>query len=371
MITGREPRISAQYQHRAKTAWRLAARNVAHMLRILPDDAITLETIEAALNNHDFLVRSSAAKRLVDRSDRQARLVLQRVLDHGTGPARANIARHLHGLTWFSAQPMLEQAFSDDDYRVREGAAYSLCTMGSLEAYQFLIDKLQDETNDQVLGAPAMEWGLHGKHDPLAVEVLKMSLKSGDAEIRAKAMEAFSTTETRAAIEPVRDMMLNDPDEHVVYHAALSYVELLESECVEDFAQWFTTISDPDRLKAMLRGFFHATNYRHVNVSGSTHIDALIDALQVVMQHDSTKVRWQGIWCLAWMKSDRTPAIIESLYHAEADMELKAHFLNVAVNLMSQDSDKLLEDALASDEERLRREALQLVENFNNAPDVP
>ena len=368
MITGREPRISSQYQHRTKAAWRLAARNVAHMLRILPDDAITLETIEAALNNHDFLVRSSAAKRLVDRSDREARLVLQRVLDNGTGPARANIARHLYGLTWFSAQPMLEQAFADDDYRVREGAAYSLCTMGTLEAYQFLIDKLQYETDDQVLGAPAMEWGLYSKRDPLAVEVLKMSLKSGDADIRAKAMEALSTTETRAAIEPVRHTMLNDPDGHVVYHAALSYVELLEAECVEDFAQLFPTITDPERLRPMLRGFFHATNYRHVDVSGSDYIDALIDALEVVMKNDAVQVRWQGIWCLAWMKSSRTPAIIADIYHKETNIELKAHFLNVAVNLMSEGSEKLLEEALISCEERLRQEAIQLVENFKNAP---
>jgi HEAT repeat protein len=369
MITGYEPRISSRSQNRERAAWRLAARNVAHMLRILPDDAITLEAIEAALSDNDFLVRSSAAKRLIDRNDRQARMVLQRVLDTGSGPARANIARHLFGLTWFSAEPMFEQAFADNDYRVREGAAYSLCTMGTLEAYQFLIGKLEHETHDQVLGAPAMEWGLHGSHDPLAVEVLKMSLKSSDPEIRAKAMEAFSTTEARAAIEPVRDTMLNDLDEHVIYHATLSYVELLEAACIEDFAKLFPSTTDAQRLRPMLRGFFHATNYRHVDVSASEHVDALIDALQVVMQHPSRKVRWQAIWCLAWMKSERTPAIIANLYHVEQDIELKAHFLNVAVNLMSEGSDKLLEDALASDEESLQREALQLVENFKNAPE--
>ena len=363
-ITGYEPRISQTQRAKKNRLWRLSPRNIANMLNLLPDDAISLDALEAALNSEHFYVRSSAAKRLVKRNNRDTRLVFESVLKTGNIPAKANIARHLYGLSWFSAQSLQTMAFNDTDPRVREGVVYSLSKMYTLNAYQLLHELVQHEEDDLVLGACAQEWGLWKHTDPLVVPILATCCRADDPEIRAKIMECLGTTEQQTALPILREAMLTDEAPYVCYNAALSYVEIAEIESVGVFSEIFRTVNDSARLSNILRGFFQATNYRHVAIAEHPHVDDLIDALTTVMRHSHHQVRWQGIWCLAWLKHARIPQIVLDIYHREKDLSLKIHFMSVAVKLMMARSDELLADALQSQHAPLREEAEKIRDEF-------
>ncbi len=353
-ITGYEPRIASQNRQKNRL-WRLSPRNLATMLNILPDDAVSLEAVEVALYDQNFLVRSSAAKRLVSRHDRDARLILEKALAEGTAPVQANIARHLYGMSWFSAAPLLKQAIANTDYRVREGAVYSLCQIGTLDAYQFLLEALAHEIHDFVLGAPAMEWGLVGRRDPLAVDVIQHSLRAEDPEIRAKALETLSTTEQLTAGPLIWETMLNDPESNVIYNGALSYTELIREECLSDFAPALLQIlDDPMRVKWILRGFFHASNYRHLDLLASPHLATWLDTLETIMKNQHDIVREQVIWCLAWLNYPRASSIVQEAFQNEANPTLKIHILNTAANLMMDGSYAMVIDALTDSDENLQ-----------------
>lgn len=344
-------------------------RNLATMLNLLPDNALSLEVIESSLLSKDFYMRSAAAKRLVTRTDRDARLVLEHVLKAGDVPARANLARHLYGLSWFSAKQLLSQALEDDDYRVREGAVYALCQLSTLDAYEFLIAHLQHEDHDAVLGAPAMEWGVYGRHDPLVVRVLAESMRAGNPEIRAKVTECLGTTSLSEALPLLMRTMGGDPAMHVVYNAAQSYIEIGGLEVVDDFIELFRKLDDPARTTAILRGFFHATNYRHVPLLEHKHVLDLIEVLDRLMHSPDENVRRQAIWCLVWIKHPDVSRRVQSIYHVEQNADIKAHILNVAVNLMMDGSKSLLKSALQDPAERVQQEAANLIANFSELPE--
>jgi HEAT repeat protein len=369
-VSGFEPLIP-QHDPQRRRLWRLPARQIANMLEYLPDSVISLEAFELALQSDNFYLRSTAAKRLIKRTDRPARLLIERVLTDGDSPARANMARHLYGLSWFSAQPRLQQALADGDYQVREGAVYALCRIGTLDAYQFLIAHLEHETDDMVLSAPAMEWGLYGKQDPLGVRVLHLAAKTQNPELRARVMEALGTTATASALPILYDTIRADPDSLVVYHAAMSAVEIGGLAGVADYAAFVKTLEDPARLTACLRGFFQAMNYRHVEVTDSPAQVDWLEALIKAMRHPAPMVRIQATWPLAWMKTPQAQVQVLTCFLEETDVNVKAHLLMVATAFALPQRNQFLTLALQSEDDTLRAKAQILLTNgVGQSPDV-
>src|SRR5689334_8072529 len=131
-VTGREPQLSTSYGKQGQR--RLNIMGLANMLNLLPASMISLGALEEALRSEAFYVRYGAAKKLAERADRDARLVMQKVLTEGEVPSRASVARHLYGFSWFAAEPLIKQALADQDHRVREGAIYALCDLRELAA---------------------------------------------------------------------------------------------------------------------------------------------------------------------------------------------------------------------------------------------
>ncbi|MEO1442705.1 MAG: hypothetical protein AAFV33_20050, partial [Chloroflexota bacterium] len=123
-VTGREPRLAITGGRGQR---RLSLRGVANMLNMLPPEAITMDAAEVALRSDDFFVRFNSARMLARRGDRDARVVMEKVLKDGEPTSRASVARHLYGFSWFSAEPIIKLALEDKDPRVREGAIYALC----------------------------------------------------------------------------------------------------------------------------------------------------------------------------------------------------------------------------------------------------
>lgn len=358
MKTGREPRLISSMNQQSGF-WRLSPRRLATMLQIISPEAASIPAVEAMMHSSDFFVRYGAAKLLARRGDREARMVMQRILETGSAPSRASAARHLYGFSWYTAEPMLRKALSDEDPRVREGAVYALCQMQTYEAYQLMLETLADEPHDEVRGATI--WGLRDRHDPLAVQVLEIALDAKDPDIRAKITDTLSSTEMPEAIPVVRRTMLTDEDSDVIYNAALSYIELAEENCFADFAD-FLMQADGVRLQYALRGFFHATNYLHLELVNHPMANALIDTFERAIQHEHREIRKQAVWPLAWTRHPRTPEIVLRAYKQEQDIEVKAHFMRVAVSLMMPESDLLLRDALASSRDVLRELAEQIAE---------
>ncbi len=358
MTTGREPRLISSVNQKSGF-WRLSPRRLATMLQVISPEAASIPAVEAMMHSSDFYVRYGAASLLARRGDREARMVMQRVLDAGNVPSRASAARHLYGFSWYSAEPLLRKALADDDPRVREGAVYALCQMQTYESYQLLCERLANETHDEVRGAT--HWGLRDRHDALAVKVLEVALAAADPDIRAKLTDTLSSTEMPEAIPVVRRVMLTDEDGDVIYNAALSYVELAEERCFTDFAD-FLMQADGKRLQYALRGFFHATNYLHLDIASHMAAERLIGAFERAIQHPEPEIRKQAVWPLAWTRHPRTTDIVLEAYASEQDREVKAHMLHVAVNLMMPGSETLLNDALASSDMLLRDLAGQLAE---------
>lgn len=164
-VTGREPCLSA-YARPGQV--RLSLRGVASMLNLLPPESISLEAAAAALRSPDCTVRYSAAEMLSKHGDRDARRIMQDVLENGAPPQRASVVRHLHRLSWFGAEPLLRLAFADPDERVHESAIFALCKMHSREAYQLAQEILPGEGDNVRLEAA---WTLKDSHDPRAVPI--------------------------------------------------------------------------------------------------------------------------------------------------------------------------------------------------------
>src|SRR5947207_1823546 len=142
-ITGREPSLATVYKGQRT----LSAMGLAAMLNVLPASAISLPALAEALRSDSFYVRYSAAQKLAERGDRDARLLVQDILTSGTAPSRASVARQLHHFSWFSAEPLFRQALKDSDLRVREGAVYALCDLRELHAFQLMAEALPGETD--------------------------------------------------------------------------------------------------------------------------------------------------------------------------------------------------------------------------------
>ncbi len=343
LITGREPRLSKTYGQQCQR--RLSIMGLANTLNLLPASAISLAALAEALRSEAFYVRYSAAKKLVERSDRDSRLLMQTVLQTGDAPSRASVARHLYGFSWFSAEPLIRQALRDQDGRVRAAAIYALCDLRELAAYLLLADVLQTET-DEVRMAAA--WGLRECTDPAALPVFDAVLLADDPDVRIKALESLGTSELSDALPIVRNM-LNDPEPDVKYSATLSLIELAGDQCFQELSGMIGR-SKGVTLQQVLRGFFHATNYLKIDVGATRTADMLIDSLETALFDDLPAARMACIWPLAWMQHPRMPMILKQAYYREQDGEVKAHIVRVAVSLMSDVGTELLTDAFKSHE---------------------
>lgn len=353
-LTGREPRLSRD-DASSKGERRLSLRKLATMLNVLAPDAISLDAAAAMLRSDEFFVRYNAARILGKRGDREARLIMSEALSKAESPTRANVARHLAGFSWFSAEPLIRQALKDSDARVREAAIYALCDLRDLNAYQLMVEVLKNE-DDFVRQAAA--WGLRDCQDAAAVPVLKIVLEARDPEVRVKALEALGTNDTPAAMPVVRGAM-NDPDPDVKYAATLSLLELAGESWLQELSGIIGRTHGETRQQ-VLRGFFHATNYLKIDVATTRAADLMIDALETAMLDDLAEVRMAVIWPLAWMRHQRTPQVLRRAYIIEQDEAVKAHIVRVAASLMSEVGDELLLEALKSPQTRVRETAEQI-----------
>lgn len=363
-ITGREPRLATAKTRQGKR--RLNPRSLATMLNILPPEAISLEAAAVMLRNEDFFVRYNAAKMLGRRGDRDARLVLEDALKTGEPRTRATAARHLYGFSWFAAEPLIRHALKDSDSRVREAAIYALCDLRDLNAYQLMVEVLKNE-EDNVRAAAA--WGLRESQDAAAVPVLKVVLEAQDPEVRIKALEALGQNDTPDAMPVVRNAM-NDPEPDVKYAATLSLLELAGESWLEELSGVIGRTSGITR-EQVLKGFFHATNYLKIDVAKTNAVDLMIDALETALLDDMPQVRLAATWPLAWMRHRRTPDILRRAYMLETDSLVKAQIVRVSNSLMDENpasaswkaAETILQDALKSADERVKKAADEIVAN--------
>lgn len=365
-FTGREPRLASGYTKKGEH--RLSLRRFATMLNLLPPEAVSIDALAVAVHNDEFYVRFNAAKMLSRRGDRDARLIVEDVLKKGEAPARASVARHLYGFSWFSAEPLIRTALKDTDFRVREAAVYALCDLRELAAYQLLTEVLRNEVDD-VRGAAA--WGLRDCQDPAAIPVLEVVLEADDPDVRIKALESLGQNDNPEAMPVVRNAM-NDPEPQVKYAATLSLLELAGESWLQELSGIIGRTSGVT-LQQVLRGFFHATNYLKINVAKSKAADMMIDALETALLDDLEEVRKAVIWPLSWMRHERTPQILRKTYNLERSLEVKTEIVRVACSLISDITggtaqelavvDAILQDALASSNPQLKEAALDVVKN--------
>lgn len=353
-ITGREPRLSSSYTQQGKRS--LTVGRLAQLLEVLPPSAVSLEVAAEALRSESFYVRYAAAKLLNKRGDRAARLVMQKLLTAGNPRTRASVARYLYGFSWFAIEPLVKQALRDEDPRVREGVMYALCDARELSAFEMMTQVLQNEV-DSV--REAATWGLRECQDPAAIPVLEAVLLANDPDVRVKALEVLGTNGMVKAI-PVIRRSIHDPDTEVQYAATLSLLEVAGEGCLAELAETIRNNSGWTR-QAVLRGFFHATNYLKINILEHPARDVLIDALEVAISDELAQARQAAIWPLAWIHHPRATAMLHQAYQSETNSTIQAQIVRITSSLMSEAANDILQAALRSPDEAVRHEAEQIV----------
>ena len=355
-ITGREPRLIVSSNNGRRGYQRLSLRRLGTLINALPPDAISLDAAAEMLRSDDFYVRYNAARLLSERGDRPARLMMQAALREGNGPTRASVARHLHRFSWYAAEPLLRQALTDHDERVREGAVYALCDLRELVAYQVLVEALPNDT-DTIRSAAA--WGLRNAQDSATVPVLAAAMMARDPDVRIKVLETLSMNNTPEAIPVVERALYGDDDQEVVYNAVLSLIELRGAASLSALADLISQ-TDGARLEPLLRGLFHATNYLHVHLTELPSIDSLLAALAHGLNDAAPSARMAAVWTLAWVRDERADDLLRAAFEREPDSAVKAHILRVSVSLMANVGMELLEAGLRSVDETVREQAEQL-----------
>jgi HEAT repeat protein/actin-like ATPase involved in cell morphogenesis len=352
--TGREPWPSSQSQ---PGRHRLSLRGLASILNLLPPESISLDAVTAALHSADCTARYSAAEQLSRRGDRDARRIMQQVLETGTAPERASVAYHLHRLSWFGAEPLLRRALQDEDERVRESAVFALCRISAQKAYDLLAEALPAE-GDMVRMAAAL--GLDRCRDARAVPVLQIALQARDPKVQEMALESLGITGVPEALPIVRQAM-GDPDLGVRYAATLSLLELAGENCFPELAGLILDSQGLERW-CLLRGLFHATNYLHIDVARSSSAGVLIEALQVSLLDDLPETRVAAAMPLMRMDHEAAWAVLREAFRREEDGETKGRMLHYAVLLGSGVGDEFLQDALRSSDDHVRETAEDLAE---------
>lgn len=357
-ITGREPRLSS----RMTTGYqRLSVRRLGSLLKVLRPDSVSPDVAAAMLESDDFYVRYNAACLLGERADREARLILQKALNNPRVPVRASAARQLFHFSWFSGQPLIEQALTDSDERVREAAVYALCDLREAQAYRRLTEVLQHES-DTVRAAAA--WGLRDCQDTAAVPVLAAVLQAADPEIRGKALGSLSANNTAEAL-PVVLSALEDDDSEVIYQAVLTWLELSGEKCISDLVEKIRH-ADSQKREPMLRAFFHGSNYQHFKLAAHPQFETVMEALAICMDDSQPAVRMAAVWLLASLHHEQGTRILHDSFYRETNAEVKEHIVRVATNLMViTPDDEMVQEAAQSDDLVLR----ELAERYRRAPE--
>ncbi|MBI1281089.1 MAG: hypothetical protein GC179_23385 [Anaerolineaceae bacterium] len=353
-ITGREPRLSASYMQQGKRS--LTVGRLAQLLEVLPPQSVSLEVAAEALRNESFYVRYAAARLLNSRGDRGARLVMQKILTEGNPRSRASVARYLYGFSWFAIEPLIQQALRDEDHRVREAAMYALSDARELNAFELMAQVLQNEV-DSV--REAATWGLRECQDPAAVPVLEAVLLADDPDVRVKALEVLGTNGMTKAI-PIIRRSIYDRDAGVQYAATLSLLEIAGEGCLAELAEIIQNNSGWPR-QAVLRGFFHATNYLKIRIDEHPARDALIDALETAVRDELAQAREAAIWPLAWIQNPRAADILREAFSRETNSAVQVQMVRIISSLMSNAEADILQAALNSPDEAVRHEAEQIV----------
>lgn len=277
------------------------------------------------LQSDDFYVRFSAAELLSKRADRETRLALQELLNTAETPVRASIARHLYYFSWFVAEPLFRQAFTDPDSRVHESAIYALCNLRDLNAFQLLLEYLPAEPDDIKVAAA---WGLNDCQDPAAVAILEIVLSAEESDVRVKALESLGGTNSLTAVPLVRQILHHDPAPDAVYAAALSLVELAGEESLAELADAITN-SEGEKRHQILRGMFHATSYRHIDLTAAPAAEALIEALVLALHDGSAAIRIAAVYPLAWMGGERPLSLVQEAVEREADSAVREQMSHI------------------------------------------
>lgn len=270
-------------------------------------------------------------------------------------PSRASVARYLYGFSWFAVEPLVNQALRDPDARVREGAVYALCDARELKAFQLMARVLQTEV-DSVREAAA--WGLRECHDPAAIPVLEAVMLAKDPDVRVKALEVIGNNGMPQTL-PLIHRALHDRDADVQYAATLSLLEVAGDSCLAELADIIQHSGGQNR-QAVLRGFFHATNYLKISIEGNPAAEAVIDALETAIRDDVPQTRATAIWPLAWIPHQRTSAILVNAYSLETDPDVQMQFIRIASSLMSPAAGDILQNALHSEDAVIRALAEQM-----------
>jgi len=353
--SGNEPSLLGQ----KKAGFRLSLKELASKLNLLPPDKISIDVYAAALRSDDCMVRFNAADTLARRADRDARLIFEEVLQSDVPHQRASAARHLYRFSWFTAEPLYYQALADEDHRVHEAAIFSLCRMRLPEAYALVTDILENKNNTESMRMAAV-WGLYSRPDPAAVPVLEVALRAENPETRKIGLEILGATETPLAI-PVVKAALRDTHPEVQYAATLSWIELARETCFAELAEVIEQTRGPER-HAILRGFFHATNYMGIEIGSTPDAIPLINALKLALNDDFPEVRLSAFMPLCWMQhSEAETALLEGFQH-EINSQVKAKVLRAAADFMSPIAKKLQKEACQSRDLLLRQTAENLLE---------
>jgi HEAT repeat protein len=326
------------------------------LLQTLSPDALSLEAAAELLHSDDFYVRYSTTELLSKRAGRDARLLLHEVLGDAKPVIRASAARHLYYFSWFAAEPLLRQALADADYRVREGAVYALCQLRSREAFHLLEEVLPQEGDE---ARYAVAWALTPCPLKEAVPVLALAAEATEAKIRVKVMEALGTTESQEAVPVVYHYWQHDSDPEVLYAATLSLIELAGAGYLAEIAGAIRQRSGQARHE-LLRAFFHATSYLHIDLVQTPAIEMILDALAEALNDESAEVRQRAVFPLAWIQHPRAAALLEAAYQQETDSQARAHLIHVAVSFNSDAGRALLPLGLSSTVTLVRETAVQV-----------
>jgi molecular chaperone DnaK (HSP70)/HEAT repeat protein len=313
---------------------RLSIRQLANLLsaNALPPDAYSIESAAVMLNHKDLYVRYEAARMLGRRGDRPARLVLEEALNSRQAPTRASAIRHVSGLTWFTAQSLLQKALADPEWRVRESAIFALCDFRDPRAYQLAAQALQQETVDEVFAAAA--WGLRNSYEPEAVPALKASLQAQNLEIRERALESLGNNGSQEAAQVIHQVLTLEAEPDIRYAAALSLLEINGERALPDLITMIKNESAEARL-AMLRAIFHASNYLGIQLGNSKHAKNLLAVLEMALNDSDSEVRLAVIWILAWMRHSKAEELLISACQAEENQPFNHEIRHIATSLGS------------------------------------
>jgi HEAT repeat protein len=196
-------------------------------------------------------------------------------------------------------------------------------------------------------------WGAYSNPGAGAIPVLEFALAALDPKIREQALEVLGATGSTQAIPAVR-AALADRDLNVKYAATLSWVELAGESCFAELAGLLVTARGEER-HALLRGFFHATNYMGLYIAIGPASDAIITALQAALADDLPQTRIAAASPLAWIRHPLAEQALLKGFQRESDGDVKAHMLTLAANYSSPVAGEMLHAALEDDDLLVRQ----------------